>query len=486
MAGYGHKHPVPEQPLCDTISMMDTVILCPVCGQQNSVEAQHCTNCRSRLSEGNVVAREAAEEHSKRRLATVKRKRLIRWGIVVATVLVVVSWIGFANVGSTRFLSPPSSDISAVPAGRDWPMFQRDPTHTAFVTGGSIAPKGSVKWQFETHAPIFSSPAVVGERVYLSTGDARVLALDAASGDLLWEHQVTAPVNSSPAVAGNLVYVGLRDGRVLALSKETGVKRWEFKTGELVYSSPAVYQGVLYIGSGDGRLYALDAMTGEERWSYLTGGRITSGPAVNQEVTAFVSQDRYLYLIDNATGKRRLDFPTSPVDGSPTFNQGLVFVADKNGVVRAIDWRKREFPFEKVARRVRTQLFLWGLANTPPRHKGLVWRFREAGESFVSTPVVANNRVYVGSNSGTLFALEQSTGEQVWRFSAESGITTSPSVAGQTVFVGDAQGILYSINAITGDLQWQFVADSPISSAPVIANDMLYVASKGGTLYAIE
>lgn len=101
-------------------------------------------------------------------------------------------------------------------------MFQRDPAHGAFVAGEAALPVGRLKWRFDTEAPILSSPAVVGNKVYLSTGDGRVLALDAASGNLLWEYGVGAPVNSSLAVAGNLVFVGLRDGRVLALNREVG------------------------------------------------------------------------------------------------------------------------------------------------------------------------------------------------------------------------------------------------------------------------
>lgn len=259
----------------------------------------------------------AATEQYKKQLVAARRRRLTMWGIVAAMVLVLGGWIGLTNLGSARFRASPFSEITAAPAGGDWPMFQRDPAHGAFVDEEIALQIGRLKWRFDTEAPILSSPAVVGDQVYLSTGDGRVLALDAASGNLLWEYEVGAPVNSSPAVAGDLVFVGLRDGRVLALNREGGEIQWEFNTGELVYSSPAVYLGVLYIGSGDGRLYALDAVSGEERWSYLSGGRVTSGPAVNQEVTAFVSQDRYLYLIDTSTGKRRLDFPTSPFGASP-------------------------------------------------------------------------------------------------------------------------------------------------------------------------
>ena len=459
---------------------------CRICGEENSPEAQYCSNCRSRLSMDEVATGETAAARRIGFLAGARRRRVILWAVAVAIVIVTGGWIGYANLVSARSLPPPSSDISSAPVAGDWPMVQREPAHSAFAAGGAAELAGNVKWRFEIDTPIFSSPAAVGDRLYVSTGDKRILALDAVSGDLLWEHTVLGPVNSSPAVAGDLVYVGLRDGRVLALNRETGEKRWDFQTADLVYSSPAVYQGVVYIGSWDSRLYALDAITGEERWNYLTGGHITSDPAVNQEVTAVISQDWYLNLIDLATGKHRLDFKLASASGSPTIHGRLVFVADERGVVRAIDWQEREARFEKASRRLKTQLFAFGLTDSLPSSKGFVWGFRRPGERFVGTPAVANETVYAGSASGNLYALEEFTGELVWSFAGESRITTSPSVLGQTVFVGDESGRLYSIDAITGELRWEFVADDSISSTPVVANNTLYVASQGGTLYAIE
>lgn len=459
---------------------------CRICGQENSAEAQYCSNCRSRLATGDSSGGETAATRRIGFLAGARRRHLTLWSMAVAIVLVTGGWIGYANLASARSFPPPSSDVSSAPVAGDWPMVQREPAHSAFVTESGAELTGNVKWRFEIDAPIFSSPAAVGDRLYLSTGDKRILALDAASGDLLWEHTVLGPVNSSPAVAGDLVYVGLRDGRVIALSRETGEKRWEFQTADLVYSSPAVFEGVVYIGSWDGRLYALDAVTGEERWNYLTGGHITSDPAVNQEVTAVISQDWYLNLIDLATGKHRLDFRLASVSGSPTIHEDLVFVSDERGVVRAIDWQEREARFEKLSRRLKTQLFAFGLTDSLPSSKGFVWGFRKPGERFVGTPAVANEKVYAGSASGNVYALEEFTGELVWSFAGESSITSSPSVVGQTVFVGDESGRLYSIDALTGDLRWEFVADDSISSTPVVANKTLYVSSLSGTLYAIE
>jgi outer membrane protein assembly factor BamB len=287
-------------------------------------------------------------------------------------------------------------------------------------------------------------------------------------------------------VAGDFVYAGLRDGRVLALHKDTGELRWEFGTGGAEYSSPVVYRGVLYVGSGDHKLYALDAVTGEERWSHVADSRIVSDPAVNEEVVAVVSLEGKLYILDAETGGRRLDFLTSATGGSPVFDEDWVWVAGQRGVVTAVDWRKRARPFEGLARRIRVQLFAWGMVGTVPPQKGFAWEAWQAGQSFVGTPVVDDGKVYVGSTSGALHALDRVTGEAIWTFHGDSKSLVSPSLAGNTVLVGDVEGRLYAVSAATGDELWRFNTGGRISSTPVIANGMLYVASWDGRLYAIE
>ena len=234
---------------------MKPLVLCPVCHHRNPAQAPACSNCRGRLLTGPAVTEEESSELEERRRDALRRRRLLRWGLIALAVLGVGAWLAFENIGTTRFLPPPASSIGAVPTQGDWPMFQRDPAHTAVVPDGAPLPEGELKWRFVTQGPIFSSPAVVGGRVYLSTGDRRIVALDGESGEVIWEHRVSAPVNSSPAVAGDFLFIGLRDGNVLALNKDTGDLQWQFRTGGPVHSSPAVFEGVVYVGSGDQRVY---------------------------------------------------------------------------------------------------------------------------------------------------------------------------------------------------------------------------------------
>lgn len=465
---------------------MEMVIVCPICRQQNPSNTENCSSCWTSLANVDSLAKETAESLQNSWRLAAKRKRIFIWGAIVLALLLMVVWTAYINFGAGLFVNQPTSDIGVVPSTVDWPMVQRDPGHQAFIEAESTAIEGNLKWSFKTDGPIFSSPAVVDGQLYLSTGDGRILALDASSGDVIWEHKVNAPVNSSPAVAGNLVYVGLRDGRLIALDKNSGDKEWEFETGQLLYSSPAIYQGVLYVGSGDGRFYALDALGGGELWSYLTDGRVMSGPAVNDEVVVFLSDYRHLYLLDRESGRHRLDFPLSVINGSATLDSAFAYVANESGQVSAFDLAKRELPLEKAARRFRFQMFAWGWANTLPAPKGHVWSSRFGGENFVGTPVVANDAIYIGSTSGTFFAIDKRTGEEIWTFEDGTSISASPSVLGDTVFVGDEDGSIHAIDVTTGLLRWNFEADGSVSSTPVLANEMLYFATIDGTLYAIE
>ncbi|MCH8310643.1 MAG: PQQ-binding-like beta-propeller repeat protein [Chloroflexi bacterium] len=418
--------------------------------------------------------------------AAARRRRVVRWSLVALFLVVVGGWTGYQTLGGANRLVSPVSVISANPIAGDWPMFQRSPAHAAFVSDDVPIPAGKVKWRFETEAPILSSPAVVQGVVYLSTGDRRVVALKADSGELIWERGVTGPVDSSPAVAGDLVFIGLKDGRVLALAKADGTIQWEFPTGGLIYSSPSVYRGVVYIGSNDNKLYALDALTGKKRWSYSTGGRVLSDPAVHENVVAVTSQDRHIYILDADTGKHRLDFLTSVTKGAPALDEQMAYVADTGGLLLAIDWSKRELPFEKTARWIRTQLFVWNMVGSLPPPNGFVWRFRNPSESFIGTPAIGAGMVYIASESGTVYALNRTDGQLVWKFTADATIKGSPSIAGQTLYVGDIDGVLYGLDALTGEALWRFQVNGRISSTPVVANGMLYIASDNGTLYAIE
>ena len=464
---------------------MQAVILCPTCMHLNEPGSGFCGGCWRRLADSSTMNREEAEVVVRRWLVRRRLFRFARWSILALLLVAVAAVIADYYGAFDRPLPPPMSNISAIAGANDWPMFLRDPIHSA-AADVPATPQGRLKWRFDTSAPMFSSPSVVEGRLYLGSGDNRIVALDADTGDLIWEHAVTGPIDSSPAIAGDSMFIGLRDGRLLSLHKDSGELQWEFQTGGIFATSPVVLEGILYIGSGDGKLYTLDAQTGQVRWSYQTDGHIASDPAINDDIVAVLSQDSYLHIVDKQTGRKRLDYRTMFARGSPTLVGDWAYTADQLGIVAAIDWHKREYPFEKNVRWVRTQLWAWGALRELPPLKGLAWAAFLPGSNFVASPIVTEDRLYVADAEGRVHALDSESGDVVWTYKADGFFLSAMTLIGDGLFIGDRFGTMYALSAETGEELWRFETGAPIGSTPVAANGLLYFTSEDGTLYALE
>jgi polyvinyl alcohol dehydrogenase (cytochrome) len=104
-----------------------------------------------------------------------------------------------------------------------------------------------------------------------------------------------------------------------------------------------------------------------------------------------------------------------------------------------------------------------------PRMK-LKWAFGFAGVSSArSQPAVLGNRVFVGSESGDIFALDAKTGCTYWSYHAQAGLRTALSVgpykpangpAGFAVFFADGTASAYAVDAATGKEIWTRKVDA--------------------------
>jgi outer membrane protein assembly factor BamB len=140
---------------------------------------------------------------------------------------------------------------------------------------------------------------------------------------------------------------------------------------------------------------------------------------------------------------------------------------------------------------------------------GLKWSFH-TGSEVVSSPAVVGGVVYVGSNDGKLYAIDEQTGTQKWSFATESRIPSSPAVAAGRVFFLSYDGNFYAVDAATGKLRWKFAdpgerrytathlhgslpageaMPDPFDvylSSPVVWNGAVYFGSGDGNIYALD
>lgn len=105
------------------------------------------------------------------------------------------------------------------------------------------------------------------------------------------------------------------------------------------------------------------------------------------------------------------------------------------------------------------------------------WRFETGGAA--SSPVLADGVVYVASRDGHLYALEEDTGEEVWRFDSGEAIAVNASsvISGDTVYTGNDAGTLFALDRHTGELMWEADTNSRIGTSAAIYDGIVIMAT---------
>ena len=108
-------------------------------------------------------------------------------------------------------------------------------------------------------------------------------------------------------------------------------------------------------------------------------------------------------------------------------------------------------------------------ATTLPDAPKLLWSFKTEGP-ILSSPVVGNGRVYVGSSDEKLYALDMKTGAKVWDYAAGAQIEAPPTLHGDAILFGATDGSLRKLDAASGESLWEYEAGDKIIGAPVVAS----------------
>jgi outer membrane protein assembly factor BamB len=101
-------------------------------------------------------------------------------------------------------------------------------------------------------------------------------------------------------------------------------------------------------------------------------------------------------------------------------------------------------------------------------------------------PAAGENKIFIGSENGKVYALDAQTGELSWEASIKGEVINAPAVEAGIVVVNSASGIMKALNAETGEEVWKIEQDVPALtlrgiSTPVIASGGVLIGTgKGG------
>ena len=149
-----------------------------------------------------------------------------------------------------------------------------------------------VAWIFQTQVKesLETSPIVVDGVMYVTTSFSHVYAIDAKTGEQLWHYShkmgpittyCCGPNNRGVQVLGDKVYLATLDAKLVALNAKTGDVVWtaDIADPELGYSetmAPTVVKDKVLIGTNGGEygirgfVRAYDAKTGKQVWNFDT------------------------------------------------------------------------------------------------------------------------------------------------------------------------------------------------------------------------
>jgi alcohol dehydrogenase (cytochrome c) len=487
---------------------------------------------------------------------------------------------------------------TATPAGGDvdWPHWGNTAENTHFaaldqVDRGNVAklrvawtnpaPEGQQAWE--------TFPIVVGRTMYYDTGTDQVFAVDAATGKVRWTYappvdflagpqvELSEPVSRGVTYGAGKIFVTTSDDQLIALDAGTGKPEWKTEVvdpakGNTMNSPGTFWNGELLVGgpAGDaglrGFVAAYDARTGKQLWrSYMVpppgkgwnrargshgGGDVWMPPVVDPKSgTAYVSTGNPTPGFTNASrpGCNPLADATVALDAKTgriewghsevcddswdydTVQAPTIFdlrtakgkvraigAASKSGYLSTLDASSGDLlarsPYLVKYSRPHLRPTTAGAVVCPGIFGGIeygpaAWspereslfvagnqmcqRYKLAARSEMESHApgeddLAGEVEQVGEATGVFAALDPATGKVRWKVDLpRSSNGGALATAGGIVLVGDDDGYLYAFDDRNGNQLWRYDLHRRVGSAPIayeLAGVEYIALAAGGSL----
>lgn len=260
---------------------------------------------------------------------------------------------------------------------------------------------GSQLWHRRVENPMSGSPAILGNRAFVTSSNNEFYAVDVATGEIVWNDQAIAESarvlsSPSPAATNDILAVPYSSGELIAYLPANGRRLWQDTLTTVgrytplsaindIAGRPSIQDGVVYAASHSGVLAAIDARSGARIWEAAFGSRL--GPVISGD---------FLFIV--GTGGKVACF--NKIDGK------LIWVRD-----------------------------LPEFRNPDQKKNRIVW----------TGPLIASNRLVVASSEGDVIALSPQNGETVAELEVGQPVYIEPIAAAGKIFVLGDKGSLIAI-----------------------------------------
>ena len=273
-----------------------------------------------------------------------------------------------------------------------------------------------------------------------------------------------------PAVSADRIFIADRNGRVEALDANTGKRIWRTSTNALLSAGPGIGDQLVLAGTSDGELIALDEESGVERWRTNVSSEVLAVPRVHMGVVIVQTVDGNLSGYDSESGQRLWIFDRTVPALTLRGTSSPLIIDD---VVMA------GFASGKLyALDISTGRQLWEAAVAVPRGRSELERLVDVD----ADAVLHDGILYVVSFQGQLAAVSLTDGAVLWsrELSAFSGL----SVDSSQVYVTDDVSQVWALANDSGRSMWkQDTLLHRAATGPVRFGDYVVVGDYEGYIH---
>jgi outer membrane protein assembly factor BamB len=306
---------------------------------------------------------------------------------------------------------------------------------------------------------------------------------------------------ADPVPASGLYLVIQKDwtsSQVSKLDPQTKQPLWTQDAGT-VYSSIAVYGESLFVDADTAPIAdqkhgvsAFSAETGALLWHVDLPQDVVRGPnhdgpydlgylsqpAVRNDTLYVLARDGKLYALDVGTGKRRWTYAAPAT--------AVFYEAAKGPNVQSI-WDAPQVVIQGGVVYGALHSTLFAVDATSGRQ---LWTVQINNILVFNAPVYFNGALYLtahelphgytgDSRQGYAYAFVAKTGRKLWQYNVGNWVLAQPTVVGPMVYFGSFNGYLYALRAGDGSLLWKYNTGGPIYEQPVVLEDTIYIDEWG-------
>jgi FOG: WD40-like repeat len=378
-------------------------------------------------------------------------------------------------------------------ANVDWPQAGGTPDHAmqhvAFSAQPKLSWRSSIGDGVDSERPWLPPPVVAEGRVYTVDSRNEVRAFDVTNGREVWSNDLTDDEEDDDALSGGIAYdrgrlfVTTGFAKVIALDARDGKEIWRKKVESPVHAPPTVADGRVFAITVENNLHALSAADGSEVWpphrtisdlARILGGAAPAvfgeaviAPFSSGELVALRADSGRVAWVESLASTRRTDeiASLSQIRALPVIDRGRVYAVSQGGLLAAIE--------------LKTGQRLWD---------------RDFGG--LSTPWLASRYLFLITTEQTLVCVSADNGRVYWvnqlpRFEDEKDkkdpiLWTGPILAGERLIAVGSNGKALTISPYDGKIQTKQDLSDASSTPPIVAGGRLFVVTDDGNISAYQ